>query len=133
VGQRGRQIGSAFGIAFLGAMLSSHYNGLIASRLGGLALLPAHEKPLAIHLARQAGTVAGSLGLPIGPRQPVPLAHSPAFPLVQQIARQSFVDSTAFVLWLAAGILVIGTIAAATMIRRQDMVREEATALSAAA
>jgi MFS family permease len=128
-----RQIGSSFGIAFLGAMLSSHYNGRIASRLGGLTGLPTANKAPAIHLVQQAGTVAGSLGLPIDPRQPVPLAHSPAFPLVQQIARQSFVDSTVYVLWLAAGILVIGTVAAATMIRRQDLVQAQATVVATAA
>jgi hypothetical protein len=129
-----RQIGSAFGIAFLGAMLSTHYNGLIASRLGALTLLPAGARPRAIHLVQQAGTVAGSLGLPLDPRHPTPLAQSPVFPLVQQIARQSFVDSTVYVLWLAVGLLVIGTVAAATMIRRQDMLREEqATELDAAA
>jgi hypothetical protein len=44
---------------------------------------------------------------------------------VQQITRQSFVDSTVYVLWLAVALLVIGTIAAATMNRRQDMLREE--------
>jgi hypothetical protein len=128
-----RQVGGAFGIAFLGAMLTSHYNALISDRIGALAQLPASAKAGAIAQVQQGGTVAGSLGLPVDPAHPSAFAHSPAFPLVQHIARQSFIDSTVFVLWLAAGMLAIGTISAFTMIRRRDMVHEQEAMAEAAA
>ncbi len=128
-----RQVGSAFGIAFLGAMLTSHYNGLVSDRISALAQLPASARAGAIGQAQHAGTVAASLGLPVNPAQPNPMAHSPAFPLIQHIARQSFVDGTVFVLWLAAAMLGIGTVSAFTMIRRKDMVHEQEAAAATAA
>jgi len=130
-----RQIGSAFGIAFLGAILTSRYNGLVSDRLGALVALPVQAKPGLIGLVQSAGTVAGSLGLPMDPKQITNLVHAHVLPPppatahalsgIQSVARQSFVDGTVFVLWLAAAMLAVGTLSALTMIRRQDMVHEQ--------
>ncbi len=128
-----RQIGSAFGVAFLGAMLTGRYNGLVSSRVGALSRLPAGARQSVIVQVQGKGTIAGSLGLPVDPANPTPLVHSPVFPLVQHIARQSFVDGTVFVFWLATGIVAAGTIAALFMTRRKDMVHEQEAAAAAAA
>jgi YD repeat-containing protein len=126
-----RQVGFAVGIAFLGAMLTNHYNQLISDRIArDLPQLPANAKAAMISSVQHAGTIPGSLGLPARPGIPNPFAHSPAWPAVQQIARASFVDGTVFILWIAAAILAVGTAAAVALIRQADMVHIQEAAES---
>ena len=91
-------------------------------------MLPAAVRAHAISQVQQAGTIAGSLGLPADPSHPNPDAGSAVFPLIQQVARHSFVDGTVFILWIAALIMALGTVASAFMIRRKDMVHEQEAA-----
>lgn len=117
-----RQIGTAFGIAFLGAMLSNRYNVYVHDKITALQVqgLPAAAKHSIITGIQQAGTIAGSLGLSGDPSQN-PYARSPIFPTIQQIARTSFVDSTIDILKIAGCILAAGAILTLVLIRNKDM------------
>lgn len=120
-----RQIGTAFGIAFLGAVLTSQYNsyvhnGVMALRAQGL---PAVAKQTIITGVQKAGTIAGSLGLPSDPRHPSPYAGTPTYAQVQQIARASFVDGTTSILHIAAVILAIGALASLVLVRKPNAPR----------
>lgn len=120
-----RQVGIAFGIAFLGAVLNSRYNALVSDRITALQVpgLPAAAKQAMIAGIQKAGTIAGSLGLSGGSR-PNPYAHQPVFPALRQIARASFVDGTVDIFRIAAAFLLLGAVAAFLMIRKTDLVHE---------
>lgn len=118
-----RQVGITFGIAFLGALLTSRYNdhihdkvlALNSSYLGG----PARND--IISGVQQAGTIAGSRGLAGNSN---PFQDSPLYPAIQQIARSSFVDGTTFILYVAAAILALGALSALFLIRKSDMIQD---------
>lgn len=119
-----RQVGMAFGIAFLGALLTSRYNehvhdGVMALGSSRLSDSARHD---IISGVQQAGTIAGSRGLAGGPSNP--FQDSPLYPAVQQVARASFVDGTTFILYVAAAMLALGALAALFLVRRSDMVDE---------
>jgi EmrB/QacA subfamily drug resistance transporter len=118
-----RQIGTAFGIAFLGAMLSNRYNIYIHDKITPLNVpgLPAVAKQNMISGIQKAGTIAGSYGLS-GNTSQNPYAHQPIFPTIQQIARTSFVDGTIDILKIAGCILAAGAILTFVLIRNKDMV-----------
>lgn len=118
-----RQIGTAFGIAFLGAMLSIQYNMYIHDKITALSVsgLPDTAKAGMISGIQKAGTIAGSLGLS-GNTAQNPYANNPLFPTIQQIARTSFVDGTVNIIKIAGCILAVGAILALILIRNKDMV-----------
>lgn len=115
-----RQIGIAFGIAFLGAFLNSRYNQGIADKINALkvANLPAVAKQHMITGIQKAGTIAGSLGLPNDPSHPNPYANNPLYPKIQDIARTAFVDGTIDIFRIAAIILGAGAILSAILIKK---------------
>ena len=118
-----RQVGTAFGIALLGALLSNHYNAEISTKISALQVPTAIQQTITqgIH---QAGIFAGSTGFRHVPEQFAPFAGSQVFPQIQQIVQQSFVDSLVLILWVAAGMLAIGALAA-LLVRRSDMIQTE--------
>jgi EmrB/QacA subfamily drug resistance transporter len=124
-----RQIGNAFGIAFLGAMLTSRYNVALRANILGLQA-PGLTAPVKQSIAggvQQAGAIAGSTGLQGGTAFSNPFAAQPLFPQVQHAARMAFMSGFRELLWIAAGLTAIGVLAA-LLIRQSDMHhhREEA-------
>ncbi len=119
-----RQVGITFGIAFLGALLTSRYNEYVHDRVMALdsSRLSDSARHDIISGVQQAGTIAGSRGLTGGPSNP--FQDSPLYPAVQQIARTSFVEGTTFILYAAAAMLILGALAALFLVRRSDMVDE---------
>jgi EmrB/QacA subfamily drug resistance transporter len=129
-----RNIGNAFGIAFLGAILTSRYNSYLHD--GVMAIkdpsYPAAVRSAAINeIEKGAGTIGGSTGLR-GP-QAAPYMHQPHFADLQQVAHTAFVQGEVDILRVAAVILAIGTLAGFFLIRPQDMYQEEAETWQGAA
>jgi hypothetical protein len=118
-----RQVGTAVGIAFLGAVLTSRYNTYIHDRIlawQAPGLTPALRQRF-IEGAQRAGDFAGSVGLQ-GPGNPY--AHLPFFPGVSHIARAAFVSGTVDILRIAAVLLAVGFLASAFLVRRADLQQE---------
>jgi len=115
-----RQVGTAFGIALLGALLTNHYNAAIRDKVSALQV-PAAAQQNIIRGIQQAGIFAGSTGFRHVPEQFAPLANSPVFPQIQRIVQQSFIDGLVLILWVAAGMLALGALAA-LLVRRSDMI-----------
>jgi EmrB/QacA subfamily drug resistance transporter len=118
-----RQVGTAFGIALLGALLTNHYNSEISAKISTLQIPPAAQQTI-IHGIQQAGIFAGSTGLRHVPAQFAQFASSPMFPHIQRIVQQSFIDALVGILWVAAAILAAGALAA-LLIRKSDMISSE--------
>lgn len=116
-----RQIGIAFGIAFLGAILNNRYNHLISVKVQALSQLPSVAKQGIINGVQKAGTIAGSLGLPNDPQHPNPYANNPLYPTIQQIARTSFVNGTITIFYWSGAILAVGAVLCAVLIKKSDM------------
>lgn len=118
-----RQVGIAFGVAFLGAILTSRYNGYVHDKVMALqsSYLPQVARQNIISGVQKAGTIPGSLGLPNDPAHPNPYAGSPVFPRVQHIAREAFIAATADILHIAAIILAVGALAAFVLVKRSDL------------
>ncbi len=139
-----RQLGTAFGIAFLGAVLSNQYNTLVHDKILALQVPgqpPSASRGILTGIAtnvQKAGTVAGSAGLPTAqippqfqqfthsplfaqiPPQFQQFTHSPLFAQIQQIARESFIGSLTDIFKIAAGILVLGVLGS-LLIKKSDM------------
>ncbi len=119
-----RQLGTAFGIAFLGALLTNRYNTELHDKISALAVpnVPAaQQKGILdgiITGLQKAGTFVGSTGLKHPPEQ---YAHNPLLPQIQVAVGQAFIDGTTFILVLAAGLLAIGALASFFLIRQRDM------------
>ena len=118
-----RQIGIAFGIAFLGAMLTNRYNIYIHNKISALNVpgLPAVAKQNIITGIQKAGTIAGSLGLEGSSSKANRYAHEAIFPTIQHIARTAFVNGTIDILIIAGCILVVGAVLSIVLIRDKDM------------
>jgi EmrB/QacA subfamily drug resistance transporter len=131
-----RQLGTAVGIAFLGAVLTSRYNTYVHDRITALAapgLSPAARERI-IAGAQQAGDLAGSGGLQGANAPAGPYAHLPFFPAVSHAARGAFVDGTVDILHIASGLLALGLLAGLLLVRNPDARhREEAAPAVAAA
>jgi EmrB/QacA subfamily drug resistance transporter len=131
-----RQLGTAVGIAFLGAVLTSRYNTYVHDRITALAapgLTPAVRERI-ISGAQQAGDLAGSGGLQGANAPAGPYAHLPFFPAVSHAARGAFVDGTVDILHIASGLLVLGLLAGLLLVRNPDARhREEAAPVVVAA
>lgn len=122
-----RQLGTAFGIAFLGAILTNQYNTALHDKISRLTI--AHVSPAQQHgilsgiitTLQQAGTFVGSTGL----RNPPPqYAHQALLPQIQEIVRVSFIDGTIVTFRLAALLLALGMVAALLLVKQSDMRRE---------
>jgi len=118
-----RQVGTAFGIALLGTLLTNHYNAEIGAKISTLQI-PPEIKQTIIHGIQQAGIFAASTGFRHLPEQFIQFASSPAFPQIQHIIQQSFIDALVSILWVAVAILAAGALAA-LLIRKSDMVSSE--------
>jgi len=118
-----RQLGTAVGIAFLGAVLTSRYNTYIHDRVmtwQAPGLTPALRQRF-ITGAQHAGDLAGSAGLQGAGSQ---YTHLPFFPGLSHIARAAFVDGTVDIFRIAAGLLAVGFLASAFLVRRTDLRHE---------
>jgi hypothetical protein len=124
-----RQVGTAFGIALLGALLSHQYNSMVQSKILALAVpnVPAavsHRILSSVVSAIQgAGTIAGSEGLPASQVPPAfqQYTHSPLFAQFQHIAHASFVNGLTDIFRVAAVILVVGMLAT-LFVKKSDMI-----------
>jgi EmrB/QacA subfamily drug resistance transporter len=124
-----RQIGNAFGIAFLGAILTGRYNGYLHD--GVMAIKDPRYSTAARSatidgIEKGARTIGGSTGLR-GP-QAAPYAHQPRFADLQHVAHTAFVNGEVDILRVAAVILAIGALAGFFLIRPEDMYQEAAPA-----
>ena len=120
-----RQVGTAFGIAFLGAVLTSHYNAEIASGISALPVPPAVQQTMVAGI-QQAGVFAGSSGFRSLPQQLVGTVDDVVLAAVQRVVQQSFVDGLVAILWVAAGILALGALGS-LLVRRSDMIQRHST------
>ena len=119
-----RQLGTAFGIAFLGAILTSRYNSSIHDRVLGAqgpawAHVPAMARQGIVNGIQAAGTTAGSLGLPASPQNPY--STSPLRPALGEIAKSSFVGGTIDVFRIGAALVAVGLLASLFLVRRSDL------------
>ena len=125
-----RQIGVAFGIALLGALLTNQYNTDIKNKVATLdfANVSTHAEQTIrqsiVNNIQKAGTFAGSTGFRHPTGQAAQFAKEPAFPLIQHIVQQSFIDGMHLILWVAVGLLALGALAA-LLVRRKDMLTSE--------
>ncbi|MCA0172612.1 MFS transporter [Bacillus sp. RAR_GA_16] len=119
-----RQIGIAFGTAFLGAILSNQYVNAIQSKIGGLNAIPENARQEIIDGVAAAGPIAGSQGLQgAGSEQ---YQNMPGFSDIQTIAKTAFVNSLDQVFIAAGVILAIGAILSLLLIRKSDFLQDKA-------
>ncbi|WP_168118725.1 DHA2 family efflux MFS transporter permease subunit [Paenibacillus sp. HB172176] len=117
-----RQMGSAFGIAFFGAILSSRYTTLVADRVQSLTdnRIDQSVKEQVIQTIESAGPIAGSNGLAGMERTPL-FQDNPLFDTYREITRASFVDGTIDIIRIASVILAIGAVLCMVLIRKKDL------------
>lgn len=113
-----RQIGIAFGTAFLGAVLSNQYVTTIQVKIEQLKGLPEVAKADIIDGITSAGPIAGSEGLKGAGSQHY--QDMPGFSKIQDIAQTAFVNSLDLVFISAGIILSIGAIFAFLFINKKD-------------
>ncbi|HLW01507.1 MAG TPA: MFS transporter [Ktedonobacterales bacterium] len=126
-----RQIGTAFGIALLGAILTNQYNASLQTNISQLTVpgVPSASQQGVLNqiiaTLQNAGTFVGSTGLKDLPPQYASFARQPLFPQIQSIVQNAFINSTVDIFYVAVGLLVIGLIAALVLIRKSDMLPAE--------
>lgn len=122
-----RQVGTAFGIALLGAILTNQYNTELHDKVSQLTVPhvpPAQQQSILngiITTLQNAGTFVGSTGLRNVPPQYASFAHQPLFPQVQTIVQNAFIHGTIDIFYVAAGLLAVGLIAALVLVKKSDM------------
>jgi EmrB/QacA subfamily drug resistance transporter len=122
-----RQVGTAFGIALLGAILTNQYNTSLHDKISQLTVpnvAPAQQQGILngiITGLQNAGTFAGSTGLKNPPPQFAAFAHQPQFPQIQAIVQTSFISATQDIFYVAAILLAIGVVASFLLVRKKDM------------
>jgi len=118
-----RQVGTAFGIAFLGALLTSRYNDAIRGGVNGLHAphLTGAIRQRIISGVQQAGTIAGSTGLKGGAGYASPYQGTPLYAQVQGIAHAAFIGGLIDILKVATVILAVGVAASALLVKRSDL------------
>jgi EmrB/QacA subfamily drug resistance transporter len=124
-----RQVGTAFGIALLGALLSHQYNTTVHDKILALtvpkvpAVVSHRILSTVVSGIQSAGTIAGSEGLPASAVPPAfqQYTHSPLFAQFQQIAHAAFVNGLIDILWAAVAILVVGMLAT-LFVKNSDMI-----------
>ncbi len=119
-----RQIGNAFGIAFLGAVLTHQVDGYIPDLIRRSAFPPKLAYLKNVIASHISGSNNGTFGAPLT-QAGVP--HNAAVStIVAQAAKAGFVDGMVDILHVAAVILAIGAISAAFMVRSSDMYHNQA-------
>lgn len=113
-----RQIGIAFGTAFLGAILSNKYVNEIESKISSLDKIPEQAKGDIISGIASAGPIAGSQGLESARAEGY--ADMPGFSEIQTIAKTAFVNSLDQVFIASGIILAIGAVLSFLLIRSRD-------------
>jgi EmrB/QacA subfamily drug resistance transporter len=119
-----RQLGVAFGVAFLGALLSSRYDTLLQHHLSKLTLpnlsaaAQAHTLQQITTGLQKAGTFVGSTGLNPPPAQFAQWAQQPFFQQIQNAVRNSFIGGLETAFWVAALLLFGGLVAALVLVRK---------------
>lgn len=118
-----RQLGTAFGIALLGAVLTNVYNTGIQTKISALTIphVPAAQQTSILNGIisglQKAGTFAGSTGLRNPPAQ---YANNPLLPQVQAAVQSSYITATTTIFTIAAVLLVVGALAALILVRRGE-------------
>lgn len=117
-----RQIGTAFGIAFLGVFLTAHYNAQATQMIARIHA--PHFGPVQQQRAergiQQAGPQGGSSGLQQAPPQ---IKAQPEFAQISRDTRAAWVDSFALTMRIGALFIAMGALIAALTIRREDLRR----------
>ncbi len=122
-----RQIGTAFGIAFLGALLTNRYNARIHDHVLALAVpgVPPQQALGILHGIvsgiQQAGTFAASTGFRNVPSQFAQFAQQPLFPQIQRIVQDAFIASLQDIFRVAAVILAVAALAVLALVKKADM------------
>jgi EmrB/QacA subfamily drug resistance transporter len=123
-----RQIGIAFGVALLGAILSHTYNQEIQNNIAQLAIpgsSPALQQTYHDQIItglQKAGTTVGSTGLQSLPSTDIPasmvqLMHSLIFPQVQMAVCSAYITGMQDVIRVAILLLAIGLLMALFLVR----------------
>jgi MFS family permease len=130
-----RQIGNAFGVAFLGAILIARYNAYVHDKIMALGApaLSASARERAIAGIQKAGTIPGSQGLTGNSPLLDAYRKEPYFRTLQSIAHASFIDGLIDLFYVAAVLLAIGALASLTLIRKKDLYQEPTAPLAPAA
>ncbi len=124
-----RQVGTAFGIAFLGAILTNQYNTSLHDKISQLTVPnvpPAQQQGILnqiITTLQNAGTFVGSTGLKNLPPQYASFAHQPLFPQIQAVVQSAFINGTIDLFYVAAALLAVGMLAALALVKKSDMQR----------
>ncbi|MCL6437501.1 MAG: MFS transporter [Rubrobacteraceae bacterium] len=115
-----RQVGTAFGVALWGAILTNRYDDYVRQKIQNLNAphLTGQVKQKIIQGVQDAGTTAGSTGLKGAPPR---FEQLPFFGEVQRIARASFIDGTVDIFRLAAFMLALGAIASVLLVHGSDL------------
>ncbi|MCY0887291.1 MAG: DHA2 family efflux MFS transporter permease subunit [Alicyclobacillaceae bacterium] len=104
-----RQIGTAFGIAFLGAVLDNRYLHQLQAKI--LSIRIPHVTQSVLHQVSRgvskAGIIAGSEGFR-GSGEAAKYGHSALLTDVSQYARASFLHAFGISIWVAGALLAIG-------------------------
>jgi EmrB/QacA subfamily drug resistance transporter len=122
-----RQLGTAFGIALLGAILTNQYNTTLHDKISQLTVpqVPAQQQSTILNGIitglQQAGTFVGSTGLRHPTGQAAQFAQNPLFPQIQTIVQTGYIDATITIFRIAAVLLAVGAVAALVLVRRKDM------------
>jgi len=122
-----RQLGTAFGIAFFGAVLTSRYNGRVSDSIKALTVpgVPTEQGKAILDSIvtglQKAGTFVASTGLRTLPPQFQQFANSPLAVQVQHAVQAAYIASTVEVFQLGAILLTIGALAALLLVKRSDM------------
>lgn len=131
-----RQIGTAFGIAFLGAVLTNQYNNSIQSGISQLAVphVPPAQSQSILHSIitnlQQAGVFAASTGLRYNvPAQYASFTHQALFPQIATVVQSAYINATVDALRWAAALLAVGLLAALVLVKRADLRHTDAPAV----
>ncbi len=104
-----RQIGTAFGIAFLGVFLTAHYDRALAQQ---------HFPTRVAGAVQKAGPQAGSGGLAQAPQR---IKDLPIFPRVSHGTRDAWIESFGETMRVAALFIGAGALVSALTIRKEDL------------
>jgi EmrB/QacA subfamily drug resistance transporter len=104
-----RQIGTAFGIAFLGVFLTTQYDAALAKN---------HLPPRVTRIVQKAGPQAGSGGLQQAPRA---IKEMAIYPQVSKDTRAAWIASFASTMRVAAIFIAMGALVAALTVRKEDL------------
>jgi EmrB/QacA subfamily drug resistance transporter len=121
-----RQMGAAFGIALLGAILKNQYTTALRDSISRLMVQhapPAQQGMLSgvISTLQKAGPFVGSTGLKSVPAQYASFTHQPLFPHLQTMVQNAFIFSMVDLFYVAAGLLGVGMFAALVLVKQSDM------------